>query len=171
MSSFWDKIPPCQNIIDKLPQSQKCGGTYKVFFIVILLIFINFFTFRFIVGAENVYKYDILNYKLIDIPGKNCCAGWGFSHLALFFMLGWIFPDCAWSVLGAGVVWEIMEATVFPYFNGNNPIIRRSQDNGVQYIDWWAGSIYDIFFNMLGFFLGRLLAQKRGMLIIKGLNA
>ena len=169
-NNFWKRVPPSGRLLEKLPAGEKCGGSYKIFFLVILVIFLNFFTFRILVGPENVYKYDILNYKIIDIPGHNCCAGWGFSHLTLFFFLGWLYPDCGWTVLGAGVLWEVLESTLFKYFNGNNPIIRRTANEKVQYIDWWTGSIYDIFFNTLGFFIGRELAKSRGKLVIPGLN-
>ena len=173
--TFWQHVPPCENIIKKLPYGEQCGGSYKLMFLIFAMILAyNMFMAVYWPNNSRV-EVDVLNRKVFDFDYfmGNCCSMWPISHFIFFFILGLLFPQCDVPVIAAGILWEIAEESI--------SIIRKTQntrhivntsESGLQYRDsWWAGSMQDILFNIVGFYFGKLVVKSLKIRIcIKGLN-
>ncbi len=171
--TLWQHIPPCENIIKKLPFGEQCGGSYKLMFIVFVMILAyNVFMAVYWPNKSRV-DVDILNHKVMDFDYfmGNCCSMWPISHFIFFFVLGILFPQCAVPVIAAGVLWEMAEECIANLRPNDIRHAVRDSSN-VQYRDsWWAGSMQDILFNTVGFYFGKLIIHLLKIKIcIKGLN-
>ena len=175
INTIWNYVPPCQNIIQRLPYGNQCGGSYKLMFIVFAMILLyNVFMAMWWPDKQRV-DVDVLNRKIFDFDYfmGNCCSMWPITHFIFFFILGLLFPNCDLPIITAGVLWEIAEESI--------AIFRRQQQTrhvvvagtgDLQYRDsWWAGSLQDILFNILGFYCGKLLVKLFNINIcVRGLN-
>nr|QBK86384.1 MAG: uncharacterized protein LCMAC102_01790 [Marseillevirus LCMAC102] len=119
---------------------------------------------RGIYGVRRIAINDVMNQKLFDmkILGEHCCSWWPISHFFLFFILGVLFPDCDVIILLGGVLWEFFEMS-WAMFEGSNFQAIESKGKKVEYSErWWAGSMKDILFNIVGFYTGKLLVKASG---------
>ena len=103
-------------------------------------------------GQKKIIGHDLMNVKIMNIY-EDCCSGWAFSHLLLFMLLGYLYPDC-WIVLILGALWEVVESVVNMFdVRGSTP------KHKVQYEVWWSASIKDIVLNTVGFLIGRTIRK------------
>ena len=108
---------------------------------------------------------DFMNYKICDISlfGADCCSLWPFSHLILYAILAFIFPDCLIVLFIIGVVWELMEMSgdfIISKYNKtkkSRPMSqkKKSETSKVEYKGVWIqGNFKDILFNVVGIAIG-----------------
>jgi len=146
-----------------LPDCRNCGGVYKIFIIVLLILFIHVI-YLFVNYGLDYKNNDFMNIKLFNFPafGEKCCSGWPISHFILFMILGMLFPDCGKLIITIGILWEGLEYAAGLYFSGFDMIRPKSQNNSnTQYSEQWlAGNWYDIIFDVLGFLFGRFIVQQ-----------
>ena len=148
-------------------EKSNCYKTIRIFIVVVLLIVIYFPILKARFG--NVYSYrDKMNKVLFRLPGIGDVSGWPLSHFILFFILGILFPDCDFIVITAGVIWEIWEEVYGRYIlkdPSNTP--SHTSEAGfrpdIQYERWWSGSVKDIVFNILGFYLGKFIVKSANL--------
>ena len=93
----------------------------------------------------NFTKYDFLN-QYID--------GWGLSHLLLYGIMTFIYPNQWQFIFLIGVVWEIIEFifSFMPIFKCY--LLNHQRD---QVTEWWYARFEDIFMNWLGIIIGYYL--------------
>lgn len=136
---------------------------YKLFLLAVVLIIGYWF---FMLGAYGTdvkaIMADPLNRIVVDVPIiENCCSWWPISHFILFFIIGVLFPECDVEAITCGVLWELFEVGAH-YAIGKERQYVRKQD-AIEYSQsWWAGSFKDIFFNIAGFYLGKLTIKATG---------
>ena len=114
---------------------------YDIIFISSLMIFIY--------GYMNIdINRDVLiTYKFFDCKD---CDIWLLSHVILYFILGYVYPNHYLFWLIAGYIWELFE-----HYNGIHNInilgykLNRNSKN-----QWWYGRLSDIAANMTGYILG-----------------
>lgn len=140
-----------------LPLWGSCSGVYKIFLFLVLLICVYWLILKIAYG-DNVVDNDPMNKLVFDIPFfENCCSWWPISHFIVFFIIGVLYPGCALVALTGGVIWELIEV-FFSALQSKPRQGARSSAGKVQYSEnWWAGSIKDIFMNVIGFYLGKLV--------------
>lgn len=102
-------------------------------------------------------KYDILtksynftNYKFLN----EYVDGWGLSHLLLYGIMTFIYPNQWHFIFLIGVVWEIIEI-ILSYI----PIFKcylLNYGRG-QVTEWWYARFEDIIMNWLGIIIGYYL--------------
>lgn len=147
------------NITSYIPGTGgNCGGTYRIFVFVIFAILIYSFILKFFFGVDFSSK-DFMNYNVFCTNSLGCLSYWPFSHLILFFILGILFPDCDKTVIGAGIVWEIIEEIYGLYFKTYVMKTTAKPNENIQYQEWWGGTISDIVINIIGFYLGKFFAR------------
>ncbi len=147
-----------------MKKSNECIGVYALFILMSIIIVIYFFIMRGIYGVRRIAINDVMNQKLFDmkILGENCCSWWPISHFFLFFILGVLFPDCDVIIIVGGVLWEFFEMS-WATFEGSKFQAIETKGKKVEYSErWWAGSIKDILFNIVGFYTGKLLIKASG---------
>lgn len=128
---------------------------------IIILIFIGVIILSFYVIAyvnQNVKKInDPLNKILYELPGSQATI-WQLSHFIVYFILGFFFPFCDLPVILIGIIWELIEH-IFGFLLP--PIKVISKNGNISNVQWWHGSVYDIFVNILGFYLGKYFRLKQ----------
>lgn len=137
----------------------KCTGVYRIFlFIVVIILLYWIFLYSVSSDTQNLLSRDFMNIKLFNFNAlENCCSGWPISHFILFYILGLLFPDCTFWVIGAGVAWEVFEVLLSYVDIMNRQPVRGNISNKIEYSqNWWAGSSKDILMNTVGFLLGKL---------------
>lgn len=154
-----------------LPYYNQCKWAYA--FLITLVFLIGLYSLFLIrmFGYENMSQYDFLNKKVFSIPFlENCCSWWPLSHLFVFFILGFFFPNCGVAVIGAGILWEIIEMIISKILGRKRQAMRTNEN--IEYSgNWFSGSIKDIFFDVIGFVLDRELAlqlQRHKKILQKG---
>jgi hypothetical protein len=126
----------------------------KIFCIIGLIVLIlSYFKCKKIISD----KYDILtksynftNYKFLN----EYVDGWGLSHLLLYGIMTFIYPNQWHFIFLIGVVWEIIEI-ILSYI----PIFKcylLNYGRG-QVTEWWYARFEDIFMNWLGIIIGYYL--------------
>lgn len=111
--------------------------------------------------SGNYIENDSLNRKVFEWNWlENCCSWWPITHLISFTILSYLFTYCEKVLFLGGVAWELFEAIMNYIIRGTlkKQAMRVGIDSKVQYSEiWWAGSIKDILFNILGIIIGRNL--------------
>ncbi len=150
----------CNKIFCKLPYGQECKGAYFILLLIPILIIIYWIYLLWrskggCVTCPSVIENDFLNQKVLDMPYlENCCSWWPITHFVLFFILGVLFPNCEVLIIGAGIIWELVEMLMSSAFGRSRQPIRAGAN--VEYsTNWWAGSAKDVLFNITGFYLGK----------------
>lgn len=153
MESVTPGNPKC-----KLPYCKKCEGVYKILAFVVLVIFV-YAIFLAVVYGQNKTQKDFMNVKVFDMPSlENCCSLWPLSHLILFFILGFLYPDCGILIISLGIGWELFEMLLAGATRTNRQYVRSSSK--IEYSEnWWAGSFKDIVMNVVGYAAGATLAK------------
>ena len=128
-----------------------------------LLIFIYF------KYLEKTYKtdyvnHDPLNKQIVDIPliSKNCCSWWPISHLILFAIYAYIWPQYCWILFLYGVLWEVLEGIMNTLETDKGETVKHQQTrkgDQVEYVTWWEASYKDILFNSVGIIIGKLATK------------
>ncbi len=154
----------CGSVWTCLPYGCQCKFAYIILLIIPIIIVIYWIYLLWknksgintaSVNSVAVVNSDILNRKVGDMPYlENCCSWWPISHFLLFFILGVLFPHCDVLIIGAGIIWELLEMLMSYFFNRQRQPIKS--ESNVEYSgNWWAGSFKDIVFNIAGFYLGK----------------
>ena len=121
-------------------------------------------------SERKLIRNDIMNRVVVDLSGQRL-SWWRISHFLMYFVLGFLFPQCWLFLVVVGFLWELFEFAVqfFAYqdrhrFSDND--YRQHQTTTattVPAIDydtvWWTGSFQDIVYNLLGLFAGVMLAR------------
>lgn len=107
-----------------------------------------------------IYTYGnfLEKYEIPDILQKkfaNCqgCDGWGLSHVILYIILGYLFPDKHFLFMLLSVIWEFVETYLgihLKSFKNKN----KSDDA------WWYGRVSDIACNLVGYTIGDYFSRK-----------
>ena len=140
-----------------LPYYCQCKGAYYILLALPILIVCYWLVMSWIYGYNNVSKKDTLNRKVIDIPWlDNCCSCWPISHFLVFTLLGFMFPNCDVLIIGAGILWEVVEVLFDWFLQRSHQGMRVGDGSQLEYSgNWWAGSFKDIFADISGFYLGK----------------
>jgi hypothetical protein len=145
-----------------LPQCKKCGGVYKLFGVVVIVIFAYWFLLNISYGMDNAIYKDPLNKVVFNISGvENCCSWWPISHYLFFTIIGLLYPDCDAVAIGGGIIWELFEVCAHSFMKKERQGVRYNDSERIEYSDnWWAGSFKDIGFNIVGFYTGKILRRS-----------
>lgn len=142
-----------------IPYYDKCKGAYV--FMIAIVFLIGFYSLFLITmyGYDHMGEHDLMNQKVFSISMlDNCCSWWPISHLILFFILGLLFPYCDVPIITAGIIWELIEMILSKIFNRRRQGMRVKGSETIEYSgNWWAGSFKDILFNIIGFYLGKIV--------------
>jgi hypothetical protein len=125
----------------------------------VILVFTVFATFVYrsalLISGTEYTKFDFMEYKLFgfEFPTlgryERCCRPWGLSHILLFGILGFFFPDHTGKLFGLGILWELFEVLFFHYKNKYVSEVKVEDDG------WLYGAkSSDIIYNGVGLFLG-----------------
>lgn len=146
----------------------KCRGVYRLFFFMVMLIFLYWVLMMGLHGSHNRFsEFDPLNKIFINVPYlENCCSWWPLSHFFFFFILGLLFPECDIPVVIGGILWELFEVIVYYSIKQERQGIRRGNDKIEYSNNWWSGSTKDILMNIMGFYLGKLVIKISGKRIV-----
>lgn len=104
-------------------------------------------------------------------------GGLSISHLLVYMMLGYLYPNDFFVIQTIGILFEIVELYMMRHKNammwiGGCFYYPRGQSNTHQPIDewvmgedsftdfWWHFKITDVLMNMFGFFIGMLLSNS-----------
>lgn len=156
--SWIDEIMPKsinpQYISCKLPGCRSCFGVYWIFLLIILMIFLHWIILAANYG-KNYKSGDILNRKIITIANIDL-SGWTISHFVLFFILGFLFPNCLMILVIAGLLWELVEYSIGyilkTYLNKKEEKVTDSNiAYSEEYLTW---NYLDPFMDLSGIFLG-----------------
>ena len=174
--TIWDYVPPTKSMDKLIPFDSNCNGAFKLMFLVVFFILCYNIFMALYWPHKSRTDVDVFNRKIFDFDYfmGNCCSMWPISHFIFFFILGLLFPDCDIPIITAGVLWEIAEETISIISkNQKNRHIVVDKNSNVQYRDsWWAGSFQDILFNILGFYMGKILIKlSKKKINIKGLTS
>lgn len=89
--------------------------------------------------------------------GPVTVSWWPISHIILYFILGYLFPNCWLPIMLMGILWEIVEYIAGLIFVHRRKIVTSK---GLQYNDkWWSSNLFDPLFNAFGFVAGVLAAK------------
>lgn len=124
---------------------------------VAIVIWIYFLFLTHVIG--NPISNDPFNRLVFQqkIFNESCCSWWPISHFILFFILGYLYPQCAVTILSMGIIWEGIEISA-SYFQRQQYQAIKTETGDVEYTgNWWAGGIKDILFNTAGFYTGVLV--------------
>lgn len=107
------------------------------------------------------YYYDNKEYFDIDFLSFNkqnsqIFNGWALSHLVLYTILGYYYPNEYLFVFIVGLLWEIYEFS-YSYLNICKYIYRTLLKTDKMYI---VGNIYDPLINMVGYLFGCYLSKN-----------
>jgi hypothetical protein len=101
------------------------------------------------------YYYDKYQYFDIDFLSFNkqnslIFNGWALSHLILYIIIGYFFPNEYLFVFIIGLIWEIYEFS-YSYLDICKNIYTTLLKTNKMYI---VGNQYDPLINMIGYFIG-----------------
>lgn len=107
------------------------------------------------------YYYDNKEYFDIDFLSFNkqnsqIFNGWALSHLILYTILGYYYPDEYLFIFIVGLLWEIYEFS-YSYLDICKYIYRKLLKTDKMYI---VGNIYDPLINITGYLLGCYLSKN-----------
>jgi hypothetical protein len=100
------------------------------------------------------YLINFDNPSDIDLLSKECFIFikdyWGLSHIILFFIVTYIYPNRYIFIMLCGILWEIIEYITKILNNKFNT--KLNLENGKKE-DWWYGRSEDILYNSIGIIL------------------
>ncbi len=97
---------------------------------------------------------DLMIHPLLPEPFENISDGWAISHILLFALLAYLFPNCLLLLFIIGVVWEGMEEA-YGWIVRNTPFKHVSCHlNMSDRSSWWFGRWHDIISNSIGLAIG-----------------
>lgn len=154
MALDWQRY---QQYLQHLPYYTCCSGAYYILISIVILILLYWLALMLVYGYRNVTKRDMLNKRVITITQVNqCCSWWPISHFILFMILGFLFPTCDVLIIGAGILWEIIEMILYWILKTFRQVTQVGANSHLEYSDiWWAGSIKDIIADIFGFYIGK----------------
>jgi glycopeptide antibiotics resistance protein len=118
---------------------------------IINILYYNLFLKR--VCSDNPTKCDFMNKTAFRI-NESCCSYWPISHFIMYFILGFLFPNCWPILILVGIGWEGLEF-LFGLFEKS-----KAKDTSLGYSrKWWAPNVADLILNVLGLSLGVALAK------------
>ena len=94
--------------------------------------------------------------------------GWSLSHFIMFTLFGIYFPDHFAVIIMFGILWELFEfltsnsgidIPILSWFRGISKCNALSEENRDGH--WMYAKMSDIFVNIFGFCVGRVLSQSR----------
>lgn len=143
--------------VQKLPFYSCCAGAYIVFLLLPILIAAYWLLLILFYGYDNVATRDQLNIRILEVPWvENCCSWWPVTHFVVFMVLGFLFPTCDILIIGAGILWELVEMCLAWAVGKSRQGMRIGVEHHLEYsTNWWAGSFKDIFANIFGFYIGK----------------
>lgn len=101
-------------------------------------------------------REDPMNQQLFICPfTKSNASWWPASHFLVFFVLGFLFPQCFLLAVVLGLLWEGLES-IIEY--ATTPKTKGPAIPGVEYQQWASSSLRDIGYNVWGFLAGAGLA-------------
>lgn len=143
------------NVVHSKESKKVCNKDkpVKILLLVASVLIVYFGVLWLMYGKNEMANHDPLNKIIVNVT-KTCCSWWAITHILLFMIMGFMFPNCALFILLLGAMWEFTED-----FLGSTGITKgkaiRGITNKVEYASsWWAGSFKDILLNTIGFFIG-----------------
>lgn len=137
---------------------------YYIFYIISILVIVSIIAYGKILKKHK--KADILEKKFYDCDG---CDFWGISHIFLYLIFGYFFPDKHMFFLILSIGWELFETYLGTHkimIGGKRFVLIGKTDNDGNLTgenddnDFWYGRVSDISFNMLGYVLGDYYKRK-----------
>ena len=115
---------------------------------------------------DKMSENEPLNKKVLNAPklGKNCCSWWPISHFVAFTIFAYIWPQYWKHLFSLGVAWEGVEWFIKYFMTAKGEKLKfkttRTENNTIEYEQWWSSSNKDILFNGAGILLGLLINKK-----------
>ena len=107
---------------------------------------------------KNMSDADLMLYKFADCDG---CDLWALSHVLLYMVLGYMYPNRLFILLILGILWEIFEVKIgkikLEMLGFNVPDDEVIVKDGS--IHWFFGRVTDIAFNLSGAIIGAEIAK------------
>jgi len=141
----------------------KCVKTIIYTLPVFVIWFICMVLYNIFICKKGIVKCDPMNKTVFQLGKLKCCSMWPISHFILYLIWGFLCPECWIFFSIVGVLWELFETILGMNSKKTDDIITRK--NGVQYNNYWSGSLLDIIFNSLGLLVGislnKLIIKKK----------
>ncbi len=142
---------------------------HYIFYMISILVVLTIIAYGKILKKHK--KADILEKKFYDCNG---CDFWGISHVLLYLLFGYFFPDKHLFFLILSIGWELFETYLgthkimiggkrFVLIGGTDDegnLTGEDDDNLSGDQEYWYGRISDIAFNMVGYTLGDYYQRK-----------
>lgn len=134
--------------------------SHILIFIIGVIVIYGFYVRWRVAQTNDFDNSDILMKKFADCEG---CDLWAVSHLFLYMVLGYMFPDHLFLLMTLGLIWEFVEqflGTLKLDFMGYGKMaeVLGAVDKSGESV-WWFGRVSDIAFNMVGLITGYEIAR------------
>lgn len=129
--------------------------TVAVFFLLVIVWFVRNLVVMRQTGQSlaEVDPLNIIRFHIGDMP----FSSWPLTHLVMYTVLGFLFPNLWPLFFVIGVIWEIMESSVCKVVGrkGHAMVRMEGRSGQLEYpFNWWQGSWKDIVFNTAGLVIG-----------------
>jgi hypothetical protein len=136
--------------------------SHILIFIVGVIVIYGFWVRNKVAKTGDFENSDILMKKFANCEG---CDLWAVSHLLLYALLGYMFPQHLFLLMIIGVIWEFIEDYLgtlkldFMGYGRMAEVLGAVDKNGESV--WWFGRVTDIAFNMIGLISGYEIARLK----------
>lgn len=147
----------CNTCIPFIDPKSNCQGVVYISLMILALILIYVFLVKYVFKG-----YDILNNIIYKDDLIGSISWWPVTHFIMYFILGLLFPDCDYVIVFISIFWELIEEFTGQLIEDYDFGIKNSfnNDNNTQYKKKWIkGSILDIFVNLFGFYIAKLIVK------------
>lgn len=124
---------------------------------VVSILFAVYIPYLYFNGFSKIAENDVLNRILIRIK-NNRISGWGISHFIMYFIIGYLYPNCWIEATILGIIWELVECVLGKIFVNND---NKPDDSTRKYTLWWSGTFEDIILNSAGLICGITLNKMK----------
>lgn len=120
----------------------------SVWWIVAILAVVVLLIWLYGILIKRYQRPDYLKCETLPCSG---CDYWGFSHLILYGILGFLFPAWIIPLFLIGIVWEMLEQLT------GQPEVREQLFGSFRADKYWYGRLSDVIFNGFGLIIGSSL--------------
>lgn len=136
---------------------------HYVFYIISIIVILSIIAYGKILKQHK--KADILEKKICN---ADFCDGWTISHVLLYLLFGYFFPDRHLLFLILSIGWELFETYLGTHklmIGGKRFVLIGGTDDegnlsGEDDDNFWYGRISDVAFNAIGYAFGDYYQRK-----------
>jgi hypothetical protein len=144
--------------------------TFPIYAITLIIIVVYYVVIRTTHKGQPYGEVDILNKNIFTIeePLRGALkkitpdifkdewdtpfGWWAISHIVLYAVFGFMYPQCFCFVFFIGIGFEVLES-LFGIFLPSD--VKKTTMKDGKYINkWWIGAYSDIFMNLFGLLIG-----------------